>query len=128
MPTHVLVVDDSAVDLQRLQQVLTRAGYAVSTAADGLQALECARRERPDAILMDVSMPGMDGFAATRALRGDAQTRHIPVVIVSSRAQPADRAWAQMLGASGYVGKPFSDDQILAGLREVQLQPGAGHA
>jgi twitching motility two-component system response regulator PilH len=77
------------------------------------------KRHKPDAILMDVNMPEMDGYAATRALRGDAQTRDIPVVLVTAKNQKADRAWGQMLGAKGYVTKPYSDDEVLNQVRAL---------
>ena len=68
-------------------------------------------------ILMDVNMPEMDGFAATRALRGDPKTKDIPVVLVTAKDQKADKAWGQMLGAKGYVTKPYTDEQVLAAVR-----------
>jgi twitching motility two-component system response regulator PilH len=118
--THsILIVDDSAPDRIRLESLLTAAGYAVTTATTGLQAIEAVKRNRPDAILMDVNMPEMDGYAATRALRGDAGTRDIPIVLVTAKGQKADRAWGQMLGAKGHVTKPFTDAELLAQVRAL---------
>ncbi|HVZ46054.1 MAG TPA: response regulator [Ramlibacter sp.] len=119
MTRNILVVEDSQVDRTRLEKLLAGAGYVVSTAENGEQAIASVRRARPDAILMDVNMPGMDGFAATRALRGDAVTRDIPVVLVTAKDQKADKAWGQMLGAKGYVTKPYSDDELLAQVRAL---------
>jgi twitching motility two-component system response regulator PilH len=119
MPRTILIVEDSQVDRTRLQQLLTAAGYVVATAENGQQAIDSARQSKPDAILMDVNMPGMDGFAATRVLRGDAGTRDIPVVLVTAKDQKADKAWGQMLGARGYVCKPYTDDQILTHVRAL---------
>lgn len=119
MTRNILVVDDNQSDRSRLEKLLGGAGYQVATAVDGNDALAAVRRNRPDAILMDVNMPGMDGFAATRALRGDAQTKDIPVVLVTAKDQKADKAWGQMLGAKGYVVKPFTDDQLLAQVRAL---------
>jgi twitching motility two-component system response regulator PilH len=119
MPRHILIVEDNQVDRTRLEQLLAANGFQVSTAENGEQAIASVKRTRPDAILMDVNMPGMDGFAATRALRGDAQTKDIPVVLVTAKDQKADKAWGQMLGARGYVTKPFSDDQILSQVRAL---------
>ena len=119
MTRSILVVDDNAADRNRLEHLLNNAGYQVSSAATGAQALEAVKRHKPDAILMDVNMPEMDGYAATRTLRGDAQTRDIPVVLVTAKNQKADRAWGQMLGAKGYVTKPYSDDDILNQVRAL---------
>ena len=117
MAHHILIVDDSQVDRARLEKLLSTNGFQVSLAENGEQAIACVKRARPDAILMDVNMPGMDGFAATRALRGDAETRDIPVVLVTAKDQKADKAWGQMLGAKGYVTKPYTDGEMLAQMR-----------
>ena len=119
MARHILIVDDSQVDRSRLEQLLAANGFQVSTAENGEQAIASVKRAKPDAILMDVNMPGMDGFAATRALRGDGDTKDIPVVLVTAKDQKADKAWGQMLGAKGYITKPFSDDQILSQVRAL---------
>jgi twitching motility two-component system response regulator PilH len=115
----VLVVDDSQVDRTHLEKLLASAGYTVTCASTGVEGIEKARNGRPDAILMDINMPEMDGFAATRALRGDASTKDIPVVFVTAKQQKADKAWGQMLGAKGYVTKPYSKDQILEQLKLI---------
>lgn len=117
MSRRVLIVDDALVDRSALERIVVDAGHVAITADSGRQALEKARRERPDLILMDVNMPEMDGFAATRQLKADAATKAIPVVFVTGKNQKADMAWGQMLGAKGYVGKPFSREQILEQLK-----------
>ncbi len=114
MVRKILVVDDSPVDRQRLENLLGNAGYAVSTASDGAQGVATAKSAKPDLILMDINMPGMDGFAATRALHSDETTKNIPVVMITAKNQKADKAWSQMLGAKGFVTKPFTDEQLLA--------------
>jgi twitching motility two-component system response regulator PilH len=91
----------------------------VSSAENGTQALAAAKSNKPDAIFMDVNMPGMDGFAAARALRDDSSTKDIPVVLVTAKDQKADKAWGQMLGAKGYITKPYTDDQILTQARAL---------
>ena len=98
-------------------KVLSDAGYEVSTAENGLQAIDQVKRNKPEAILMDINMPELDGFAAPRALRGDKDTKHIPVILVTAKDQKADKAWGQMLGAKGYVTKPFTDEQLLEQIR-----------
>ncbi|MBK6008699.1 response regulator [Ramlibacter ginsenosidimutans] len=119
MTRHILIVEDSQIDRSRLEKVLAASGFQVSLAENGEQALAAVKRARPDAILMDVNMPGMDGFAATRALRGDAETKDIPVVLVTAKDQKADKAWGQMLGAKGYITKPYTDEQILSQVRAL---------
>jgi twitching motility two-component system response regulator PilH len=119
MARNILIVEDNQVDRTRLERLLGAAGYLVSTAENGDQAIASVKRAKPDAILMDVNMPGMDGFAATRALRGDAQTKDIPVILVTAKDQKADKAWGQMLGAKGYITKPYTDDQLLSQVRAL---------
>jgi twitching motility two-component system response regulator PilH len=119
MTRTILIVEDNQVDRTRLEKLLGAAGFQVSTAENGQQAIDSARRSKPYAILMDVNMPGMDGFAATRALRGDAGTKDIPVVLVTAKDQKADKAWGQMLGANGYITKPYTDEQMLSQVRAL---------
>jgi twitching motility two-component system response regulator PilH len=112
----VLIVDDARADLMNLERIVSAAGYQTLTATNGIQAVEMSKSQMPDVILMDVNMSEMDGFAATRAIGGDASTKGIPVVLVTSKAQKADRVWAQMLGVKGYVTKPYTSDQILSAI------------
>jgi CheY-like chemotaxis protein len=116
MSKRVLIVDDAQVDRSNLEKIVTDAGHLTLLAESGAQALERAKRDKPDLTLMDVNMPDMDGFATTRRLKGDDATKGIPVVFVTSKNQKADMAWGQMLGAKGYIAKPYSKDQILAQL------------
>ena len=119
MTSSILVVEDSQVDRLRLVKLLDAAGYSVRTAANGLEAIAQVQHQPPALILMDVNMPQMDGFAATRALRGGAQTKDIPVVLVTAKDQKADKAWGQMLGAKGYITKPFADEVLLQQVRAL---------
>jgi twitching motility two-component system response regulator PilH len=119
MARNILIVEDNQVDRSRLEKLLGANGYQTSTATNGTEALAAVKRSKPDAILMDVNMPGMDGFAATRALKGDGATKDIPVVLVTSKDQKADKAWGQMLGAKGHVAKPYTDEQMLKELQTI---------
>jgi twitching motility two-component system response regulator PilH len=110
----VMVVDDAPVDNQNLQRIFSDAGWIVITASSGSEAVSKAKAEVPDLIMMDVNMPGLDGFSATRQLMQDPTTKGIPVVFVTSKDQKADRVFAQMLGAKGFVTKPYTSDQILS--------------
>jgi twitching motility two-component system response regulator PilH len=113
MSRKVLIVDDAVVDRRNLEKILSAAGHRVLLAESGEQALQRARDDRPDVILMDVNMPDLDGFATTRRLKTEPETRDIPVVFVTGKNQKADIAWGRMLGAKGYVSKPYTREQIL---------------
>jgi CheY-like chemotaxis protein len=112
----ILIVDDSAVDSQHLLRILQDAGHAVVVASSGAEAILKAGSEKPDLIMMDVNMPDLDGFATTRKLGQAADTKKIPVVFVTGKDQKVDRVFAQMLGAKGFVTKPYLPEQILAQL------------
>ena len=112
----VLVVDDAPVDAQNLQRIFAEAGWMVISASSGAEAVTKAKAEAPDLIMMDVDMPGLDGFSAARQLMQDPTTKGVPVVFVTSKDQKADRVFAQMLGAKGYVTKPYTADQILSSI------------
>ena len=116
MGRKVLIVDDAQVDRSNLEKIVSEAGHQALLAESGVQAIERAKRDKPDLILMDVNMPDMDGFAATRKLKADDATKGIPIVFVTGKNQKADLAWGQMLGAKGYITKPYSKEQILAQL------------
>ena len=119
MVSKVLIVDDSPTELHNLKPILADAGCVVTTASSGAEAVKKALSERPNVIFMDVVMPDMDGFAATRELANNAATKGIPVVFVTSKNQKADKVWAQMQGGKGYVVKPYTSDQIVEQLKAV---------
>ncbi|QGU31779.1 response regulator [Thermochromatium tepidum] len=110
----VLVVEDSATDRDYLRDLLQKAGHSVLVAASGHEAVDMARRDPPDLVFMDIVMEDGDGYHAMRSLREDPKTTHVPVVVVSSKNQKADKMWAQLQGAKGYVVKPASAEAILA--------------
>jgi twitching motility two-component system response regulator PilH len=116
---RVLIADDSSTDLKNLEQIVSGAGYQVITAATGKEALAKAKSDRPDAILLDVVMPDMNGFQACRAITSDADTRNIPVILVSSKGEKTDKVWGEEQGAKGYVTKPYTSDQIIGHLRAL---------
>lgn len=121
----VMVVDDSAVELTRLRQIVERAGHQVITASDGLEAVERAAIEQPDLIFMDIVMPRMDGFRATRTLVADSKTAHLPIILVSTKSQPVDIAWARKQGAAHLIGKPYAPAEILEQLAKFQARAAA---
>ncbi|MCC2667564.1 MAG: Response regulator consisting of a CheY-like receiver domain and a winged-helix DNA-binding domain [Armatimonadetes bacterium] len=125
---HILTVDDE-VNIRRLVEVnLQRAGYRVTTARDGVEALDSIRGERPDMVVLDVMMPRMDGFEVLKRLRLDAETAELPVIMLTAKAQDADifRGWQS--GADCYLTKPFNPTELLAFVRRVlEYKPeGAG--
>lgn len=109
----ILVVDDSATECAVLETMLKSNGYKVITASSAETAIARATAEQPDLILMDVVMPGLNGFQATRAISHDEKIRHIPVVICSSKKQDSDRVWGMRQGARGYVTKPVDQARLL---------------
>ena len=113
----VLVVDDSPAELSSIKQIISDAGCMVISASNGKEALEKAKAEHPDMIFMDIIMPEMDGYEATRHLSNDKDTRNIPIVFVSSKSQKADKLWGQMQGGKAYITKPYSSDQIIDQLK-----------
>lgn len=110
---RVLIVDDSVVDIKNLQRILQDAGCIVTVAMSGTEALARVQGDKPDLIMLDVNMPDLDGFGTARKLKQDADSKNIPFVFVTSKDQKVDRVFAQMLGAKGYVTKPYTADQIL---------------
>ena len=115
----VLVVDDSATDTHVICNALNSAGYKTISVGRAEDALEVAKEEKPRAILMDVVMPGTNGFQATRQLHKDPETSHIPVIIVSSRKQASDKVWGLRQGAVGYITKPVNQAELLQKLSEL---------
>lgn len=113
----VLCVDDVKADLVNIEKIVAAHGALVITASNGREAVARAKADLPDIIFLDVNMPEMDGFAATRELKKDAATKAIPVILVTSKSQKADKLWAQMQGASGFVSKPYTAEQIIEHLQ-----------
>lgn len=111
---RVLVVDDSPVECHVLSELLSKAGYTVIVANSGEEAIMVARDQMPDLILMDVVMPGMNGYQATRTITRDEKTRRIPVIMCTSKGQETDRIWGMRQGAHDYLVKPVDRAALLA--------------
>ncbi|MFL6623772.1 MAG: response regulator [Sulfurifustis sp.] len=114
---NVLVVDDSATDRHLLSEMLKKHGYTVFTASSGEEAIAKAKQEKPDLILMDIVMPGMSGFEATRTISRDAETAAIPVIICSTKGQETDKAWGLRQGAKDYLVKPINEKVLVEKLK-----------
>ena len=111
---NILVVEDSPTDRQFLAEILTSGGYHVSAVASAEEARAQIRDQRPDLVLMDIVMPGENGFQATRALTRDEATRDIPIILCTSKGQPTDRIWGMRQGARDFVVKPVRRDDLLS--------------
>ncbi|WP_305805378.1 twitching motility response regulator PilH [Stenotrophomonas sp. YIM B06876] len=109
---RILIVDDSPSQLLGIQRIVEKLGHETLTATDGAAGVEAAKAGLPDLVLMDVVMPNLNGFQATRTLRREATTQHIPVVLVTTKDQDTDRMWGMRQGAKAYITKPFSEDEL----------------
>lgn len=116
---RILIVDDSPSQLLGIQRIVEKLGHQILTATDGAAGVETARAELPDLVLMDVVMPNLNGFQATRTLARDEATRHIPVILVTTKDQDTDRMWGMRQGAKAYITKPFSEDELSEVLERV---------
>ena len=119
MSKHILVVEDQEDNRRILRDLLTSAGYELIEAVTGTEGVRLARSRRPDLILMDIQLPELDGYEATRQIKADPDLRAIPIVVVTSYALSGDEAKALAAGADAYVTKPFSPRQLLAKVREL---------
>ena len=124
---QVLVVDDSRTQLYAIQKMLTSVNVNTLIAENGKQGILMARHKLPDLILMDIVMPEINGFQATRYLTRQAETQHIPIIIISGSDQESDKAWGLKLGARDYLSKPVSKDVLLGKICQVlsELSPNA---
>lgn len=117
MTKTVLLVDDNEVNRYLAQYLLEQAGLAVLTAVNGHEALELARRHRPHLVLMDIQMPGLDGYSATEQFKADPALAAIPVLALTAFAAPADRERAERAGCVAHISKPFDPELLLAQVR-----------
>ena len=115
----VLIIDDSPTELHLFQNMLEKAGFETLVADSGEEGLKAARASRPDCILMDVVMPGMNGFQATRRLTKDPVTASIPVIMITTKDQDTDKIWGMRQGAVEYVVKPVKDKDLVAMINTV---------
>jgi twitching motility two-component system response regulator PilH len=115
---RILIVDDSPSQLLGIKRIVEKLGHEVLTAEDGAAGVGTAKREKPDLILMDVVMPNLNGFQATRTISKDPETAHIPIVLVTTKDQETDKVWGMRQGAKAYVTKPIKEDELTRTLNE----------
>jgi twitching motility two-component system response regulator PilH len=113
----ILLVDDSKTELHHLSELLSKRGYTVRTAEDGEEAMKRLGEEKPDLILMDVVMPGQNGFQLTRAITRDPRFLDVPVIMCTSKNQETDKVWGMRQGARDYVVKPVDPDELIAKIK-----------
>lgn len=119
---HIFIIDDSPTDVRVFTTLLEKAGHRVSSAASAEEGIVGVKRERPDLVIMDVIMPGMNGFQATRDLSRDAGTGHIPILIITTKTMETDRVWGLRQGAKDFLTKPVDAKSLLQ--RIDNLLPG----
>jgi twitching motility two-component system response regulator PilH len=116
---RVLIVDDSPTETYKLTSMLEKHGHVVLVAETGEDGVSVAKKELPDVVLMDIVMPGLNGFQATRQLRKSEETANIPVIIVTTKDQETDRVWGMRQGAKAYLTKPIDEKVLLDTINEV---------
>ena len=116
---RILLIEDSPTEAAVMVQLLERNGHQVTTAASAEDGIASCKRDKPDLVLMDIILPGMNGFQATRALTRDADTSHIPVIIVSTKGQETDRVWGMRQGARDYIVKPVDQTELMGKIKRL---------
>jgi DNA-binding response OmpR family regulator len=114
----IMVVDDAYSELKLIEGILKSVGLEVVTSLDGDKLEDKLVTERPDLLLLDIVMPNRNGYELLRSIKRDARTRHMPVVLVSSKNQDSDRVWGKRQGADEYLGKPFTPEQLVTMVRQ----------
>lgn len=111
--TTVLIVDDLESELQIIGNMMIKAGFAVTKAADGYEAIKFAEEKKPDLVILDIVMPKMNGFEVVRELRSNPKTEKVPVILCSQKNTEIDRVWGMEQGADAYLIKPFQEQQLI---------------
>ncbi len=116
---RILIVDDSPTETYKMTNLLSKSGHDVMTAGGGEEGVAIAKKELPDLVLMDVVMPGINGFQATRQITKNPSTSHIPILIVTTKDQETDRMWGRRQGAVGYLTKPIEEKALVKAVDEA---------
>ena len=115
---RILIVDDSPSQLLGIKRIVEKLGHETLSAEDGAAGVEVAKAEKPDLILMDVVMPNLNGFQATRTISKNPDTAHIPIILVTTKDQETDKVWGMRQGAKAYVTKPIREEELIKALQE----------
>ncbi len=115
---RILIVDDSPSQLLGIKRIVEKLGHETLSAEDGAAGVEVAKAEKPDLILMDVVMPNLNGFQATRTISKNPDTAHIPIILVTTKDQETDKVWGMRQGAKAYVTKPIKEEDLVKALQE----------
>ena len=116
---NILIIDDSPTDVRVFTTLLERAGHHVAAVSTAEEGIERVRAEQPDLVIMDVIMPGMNGFQATRTLTRDPKTQHVPVVMITTKSMETDRVWGMRQGARAFITKPVNEGELLACINQL---------
>lgn len=119
MATRVLIAEDDPNIVESLSFVLSRAGFEVSAALDGEEALRRLHTEQPDLMILDVMLPGRNGFEVLKLVKSDPSLRRIPVIVLTAKGQPHDRRMAESLGVEGFMTKPFSNTEVVQAVQRL---------
>lgn len=119
MPKSILTVDDSKTIRDMVNFTLTKAGYSVAEASDGATGLALANQKKFDCIITDLNMPGLDGLALTRAIRGGTANRATPILLLTTESDPAKKSAGREAGATGWLVKPFNPDKLVETVKKV---------
>ncbi|TAM23283.1 MAG: response regulator [Rhodanobacter sp.] len=117
--SNILIIDDSPTDVRVFTTLLERAGHAVQSVGTAEEGIERVRAEQPDLVIMDVIMPGMNGFQATRTLSRDPVTANVPIVMISTKSMETDRVWGMRQGAKAFITKPVNEKDLLACINDL---------
>ena len=115
---RILIIDDSPTETFRFKEILAKHGFSTIEATNGADGVTLAKAEQPDLVLMDVVMPGVNGFQATRQITREPATKHIPVIIVSTKDQATDRLWGKRQGAKDYLIKPVDENKLIETIKQ----------
>ena len=116
---RILIVDDSPSQLLGIKRIVEKLGHETLSAEDGAAGVEVAKQEMPDLILMDVVMPNLNGFQATRTISKNAETAHIPIILVTTKDQETDKVWGMRQGAKAYVTKPIDEKELMQAIKNL---------